>query len=1015
MSKEIYFALSALVACTALAHADAAHGLKDDLWFFADFDRPARLDGCAFTDPIRGGAAAEGRFGSGYAFVSDERRCEEMFWVVRDPLLLTGFPSKRGTFACWCRTPPDRMNAGYAPGFGYCGFWKLHWFWRGDAFRVGPGPKDILSFKGWARSADWHHCAATWNGNRLTLFLDGKTVGFSDQTAPFDMTAAEKPVFRIGAGYEGSPAANLVMDEIAIFSRDLTADEIARLANAKKGLLDGDDSVLCDPVVFPYFWRNQENAALRTTFRSSSAVEARLCARIGGRTVAEEKISIRKGETPCAIAFDPSVLRAGSYPWTLELVAADGRTLLSKSGTLQILPRRDRDEFKFFSWGGWRVPPADYLRQVGVNSLNVNVDARDQVRRYVLEGFFPNVRYEVFRRDKWADRDCQPSAIAAKAEREFDYLKGLHVWKTTLVNSEVYGSRYPQNATNHPAFWARAERELGFKPDFNYRNAPIELNRKSLGGTLPTGILKRGDCPQLDSLDWVMRMGMAPYPVNRAAATGIHRVDGDNTVWSEPIFEGIAADLDMVASWQYDYGTPVVLWHMRNQYSVCRAYGKPFQPTLDGAYYVEVWGTHPTKTGKDGKPLKVEMPQSLDEIVARSWISLGAVPAHSLAFFYVDAWYKGEQDGIVEPGTFARFGDIWRSRLAPAADLLRDLANERAPVAVVLPEEGLYASGLDWGQFHYPLALGEGLRRYGVPYDAVHGRELESGAVARYKLALLPMARVLYRDHAAKLDEAAAAGCRIVTGPRAAKTFAGGISRPSFDYTGKKQPVFDELASWYPEQADRLRTELTAWSDRDTDDSYTFLKERDGVRYVVVVNDARSTDRGFYGKFVTNDWFRTIGSPQRITTHFKVPKGGQVYEFNGKEGFKVSGFKGFRVHGAQECSVACDYAPAEGRVFCVYPKALKKLSVSREGEALEVSLVDVDGKSAPGRQVVEVEVRDPSGALHDETGRYVMEGGRLSVPLRFAGDDPKGSLFKRWKVHARELTSGLTVTEGFSR
>ncbi len=113
--------------------------------------------------------------------------------------------------------------------------------------------------------------------------------------------------------------------------------------------------------------------------------------------------------------------------------------------------------------------------------------------------------------------------------------------------------------------------------------------------------------------------------------------------------------------------------------------------------------------------------------------------------------------------------------------------------------------------------------------------------------------------------------------------------------------------------------------------------------------------------------------------------------------------------------MACDYAPAEGRVFCIYPRPLRKLEASFRGRSVELTLTDASGRCAPGRQVVEVEVRDPSGALHDETGRYVMEGGRLSVPLRFAGDDPKGSLFKRWKVHARELTSGLTVTEGFSR
>ena len=77
--------------------------------------------------------------------------------------------------------------------------------------------------------------------------------------------------------------------------------------------------------------------------------------------------------------------------------------------------------------------------------------------------------------------------------------------------------------------------------------------------------------------------------------------------------------------------------------------------------------------------------------------------------------------------------------------------------------------------------------------------------------------------------------------------------------------------------------------------------------------------------------------------------------------------------------------------------------------------MDEDGKPAPGRQVVDVEVRDPEGNLHDETGRYAMEGGRLKVPLRFADDDPKGSFFSRWKVSVKELTTGFTESASFYR
>ena len=103
----------------------------------------------------------------------------------------------------------------------------------------------------------------------------------------------------------------------------------------------------------------------------------------------------------------------------------------------------------------------------------------------------------------------------------------------------------------------------------------------------------------------------------------------------------------------------------------------------------------------------------------------------------------------------------------------------------------------------------------------------------------------------------------------------------------------------------------------------------------------------------------------------------------------------------------------EGKVFCVYPTKLAKLLVDVKDGFAHIALVDENGKPAPGRQVVDVEVRDPDGNLHDETGRYVMERGRLKVPLRFADDDPKGSFFSRWKVSAKELTTGFTETTSF--
>ena len=58
-------------------------------------------------------------------------------------------------------------------------------------------------------------------------------------------------------------------------------------------------------------------------------------------------------------------------------------------------------------------------------------------------------------------------------------------------------------------------------------------------------------------------------------------------------------------------------------------------------------------------------------------------------------------------------------------------------------------------------------------------------------------------------------------------------------------------------------------------------------------------------------------------------------------------------------------------------------------------------------------VTGPEGDVRDESGRYAVEGGRATVPIRFAKGDPEGSLFKPWRITVRDLTSGLEETEKF--
>ena len=982
------------------------------LWFFADFDGVPLLDGAAYTEPLVDGYSTEGRFGKGHAFVLPDKRGDNRFWRISDPAVLASFPRKRGAFACWFRSPEDCLDKGQSPAFGYCGYWQFQWVWRGGSFNTGTAYGESLGIKGFKRSAEWRHFAAVWNDEKLVVYLDGVKAAEKANPQRMEMDNVPNRVLRIGSGFDGSPPANLVMDEIAIFSRDLTSDEVKRLATATVPLRDHKDEVLMTRVAFPIYWRNQADAALRTRVLTDSDRELIVKAKVNGRDLPEKRRIFKKGWTRLAMPLDVARLQAGKYPWELALVDAAGRRVAGASGEMEIRSRIERKCFKVHNWGGYKALSPAFMHGVGINASNCGWKNGGEIGRLVRNDIFANPHYNDVRRLPKGASAVDVKETMRRTDIEFAPLEGLHLWAETLVNSEVYAARVG-NATNDAAYVDFARSQLGFEPDFNY--GIIEIDPKTLKGKVPRGVIRHGECPQLDTLCWALRKGHPYFIAARAAARAIHALQPDNIVWSEPMFEGLCSGLDMVADWQYEYSTDFVLRDLLLSYGPCRGYGVKYQPTLSPSYWdPQIFGWHPTELGKDGKPLKLRMCQSADEVAIKAWIALSAVPAHSLGLYEADMWEwglkgaatNGREHTYAEPDVVERYGKAWHGRLAPVADLFQDMPNAKAPIAVVLLEECLYGGGFGWGQYHYPNQIAVALSTLGVPYDVVYGREVEREGLVGYKYAILPMARLLYEEHVKALEEAAASGVRIVTDQNAFRDFAGGDRLKGFEYPWAPR-LFPELhkvlRSYFEPMAPSLKNGLVAWSESNGEtNGFTFVKTCGPVRYVSVVNDRRSDNPGYLGQFVTNAWYRPMGAPQRITTHFNLSPGAAVYEFNVAPGRKSE------VKVGRDGAATLDYPAADGKVFCIYPRPLKKLRVSHEGDALEVTLLAADGKPAPGRQVVEIEVRDPSGALHDETGRYVMENGRLVVPLRFADEDPPRGIFSAWKASARDLTCGFT-------
>ena len=692
---------------------------------------------------------------------------------------------------------------------------------------------------------------------------------------------------------------------------------------------------------------------------------------------------------------------------------AAGKTLFARDVPIEIRGRKDRGEFLMMSWGGPGC--AKFLSEtVGLNGVNIWVGKSmlQEVRAAAVHDMFVNFRYENSGAPE--TRAGELKTIAEKAERILAPYAGYPLWKSTLVNSEVWGFGQAKKVWKDPDWVARATKALGHAPSYAVSdNAPTEMDYKKAGVKPYVGVIP-DDEPTLATLRWMDRGGTPLYDDHLTLGKVIHRLSPDNVVWSEPhTAGGFMECVDMGSGWYYEYSTADLLARLLGGAAATRAHGKPFQPTLAMDYWPQVAAKVNGQT--------VDLGQTADELMVKSWIALAAVPAHSLSFFTADwGWGRGEAaarafatnramklERICQVGDPARYGAFVRDRFRAAALLLQDLPNVRAPLAVALPDEPRFLGRFWYGHEHHTKNVARILAGLPGAYDILTDREVTAETLARYPYVIVPMLRVVTASHDRALRTAAEKGTKLVFDTYCTTEYPNAVKLPiTYRYPFRDPDCKAPLAAFCTNRFAELSAKLPAWSETDGTDSYTFCKETDGVTYVTVVNNARRPGGCIQTELNTNAWYRPCTAPRRIVTHFNAKGTRYVFGEGERDG--------------QDAAVVRDYAASEARVYVIHPEPLKapELSVSRLTSSvlnLDVKISTASGKLAPGRTVVRLELRDPEGRLCDESGLYRVVNGTASIPLRFATDDPKGGLFSRWKATVTDLTTGLTAAERFNR
>ncbi len=87
---------------------------------------------------------------------------------------------------------------------------------------------------------EWHHVAAVTTGQEMRLYVDGRL--WQSQTLVASIAELLAPNMRIGAGFDGGPYLNALLDDVAVYEVALDESQIAR---AMEGLdpFSADDPV----------------------------------------------------------------------------------------------------------------------------------------------------------------------------------------------------------------------------------------------------------------------------------------------------------------------------------------------------------------------------------------------------------------------------------------------------------------------------------------------------------------------------------------------------------------------------------------------------------------------------------------------------------------------------------------------------------------------------------------------------------------------------------------------------
>ncbi len=888
------------------------------------------------------------------------------------PLSTVGLNADAGTMAAWYRLP-EPEGGGTRQGYLVCaggGWWQPIWELRdGLAYMGDPGAEKYsgggrIPFRSTTHDGEWHHLAMTWQENECVVYLDGQEKGRNAYPK-----AEPSPTARllIGATSLSGATSSAIVDEVVIWNRALSAEELAALASRSVSpKLAPELSLAAPPRTI--FHRGEASATLPLRVLAGAEGGPRQVTVVSPELALNEEITLSEsgiGE----LRLHPWKATAGRH--TIGASSTDGR--IDAILTIEVVASLPVTDFQTVGWGDWEAS-LDYP----FTSAMAPLPAMSPILR--------NGRHASLRIDERATHPLDPIRYPANLEGARRQAVEAAPWPhigMVLLNTEVGMGAFPTDEWFQE--WMQAEIGLTEIPA-SVKLGPLRVADPETPPVLPL------DDPALRFVRWMNGPGKGWPRFNHELAEVMRDAGMEESLFytDQPHVVDDVRGHDMVEYWHYPHVPGGFVTDVNRVANVARLAGVKLMVT-PGSIFWDPWDLK-----VDGKT--VCMPPDMMRLYL--WIA-AANPVDHLGF-----WGFGnlKNNDFGAAGTIAALKETLPA-IQPIGLLTGGLPTASARVAYLQTDGQSWIGPGDnqWGIWWFNRMATRSLAEAHLPFDWIGDEHVAAGWLSRYDVVFMPGGWTVPQDTFQALVDYARQGGKVVVDTRCRAEIPGAEVLDIGSQKGRSAGTdhVETLQNWARTMRDaypvttRVRGEDLAW---------IYEKIEGDARFIFVLNDSFEpgvlAEHGVSANLGTRTGApHDKGLPQEVVLTLPRPAGALLYD--ARSGAELS-LENDTVSLALPAGDAAVLALVPERIVSLNAEAPKLLLPGDEG-LLSIRIEGATGTPIVHRDVLTVTGSYADGTPIDMPAMYRVNNGQLTIPLRLPLNAPAGPL----RISLTEQLAGL--------